>query len=227
MLARVPWSPKAKSASPQPRLSKEKHRAIIEAVALILKTGEPTMFAYEASCRHGIRQQLCLEGWSWDLADAVAADIVAEALRLIGAKRPTWQEGQPEWTQQGVLREVREHCARCRKPIPQERIDRSVATPAKYCSMECTDAAKVDMYRIREGEEWRARHRAQEAARLAKLRAAMPPKPCAYCGDMFHPAPARPGRPETTFCSPRCRNKARSRFFVPGKGIRKHPDRRS
>lgn len=220
MLARVPWTPTLKATPKPKRLNKDKHRHLVETVAAVLKSGEPTHFAFEASCRHGIRSSLCLQGWGWQEADATAADIVATALNRIGARRPTWQQGQPGWTEEGVLRHERTHCARCRTPIPEER--NSGGTPAKYCSMVCTNAAKDAAWYARQGEEGRARHAVSEAARLAKKRAAMPAKPCAYCAGMFRPMPATGKRPESIFCSPRCRNKARSKFYDAEKGTIVH-----
>lgn len=222
MLARIPWTPTLKAeAKPRPRqLNKGKRRHLVETVATILKTGEPTHFAFEASCRHGIRSGLCLDGWTWAEADAAAADVVGAALRQIGAKRPTWQQGQPWWTEEGVMRHERTHCARCRKPIPEERNRGGI--PAKYCSMVCTRAARDAAWYQRQGEEGKARRAAAEAARLAKKRAAMPEKPCAYCQGMFRPYPASGKKPESIFCSPRCRNKARSRFYDPEKGTIVH-----
>src|SRR5690606_7695490 len=92
---------------------------LVESVVTILKSADPTPFAFEASCRHGLRSRLTLEGWNWKDADDTAADIVATALRQIGAKRPTWAEGQPDWAQNGSGTMIeRTRCIRCRGPLP-------------------------------------------------------------------------------------------------------------
>ena len=127
-------------------------------------------------------------------------EIVGEALQKLGAKWPTWAQGQPEWTEEGV-RVVRPFCARCGTPIPMERILRSLAFPAKYCDITCTTAAQSAMRRRREGEGGKARHAAEVAATWRKAKDAMPQKPCEYCGDLFHPTPAKPDRPETRSCT--------------------------
>lgn len=94
--ARGPWTPTLK-AIPQAqakRLNGDRRSRLVDIVMTVLKTGEPTHFAFEASCRHGLRGSLCLQGWNWHDADTVAAEIVETALRQIGAQRPTWQQGQ-------------------------------------------------------------------------------------------------------------------------------------
>lgn len=115
------------------RINKDKRRFLIDKVATILKTGEPTRFALEAACRHSLRAALCLKGLDWGQADAIAADIVAAALRQIGAVRPTWQQGQPEWAQDGHNPIQRERCRQCHGKLPDDDYsDRRV-----FCSSTC------------------------------------------------------------------------------------------
>ncbi|WP_424992404.1 hypothetical protein [Oceaniradius stylonematis] len=132
MLARTPWvKPQRVKAKPR-RMNRNRKRRLIAEVCMILKTGEPTKFAFEGACRHGLRSALCLEGWQWAEADRVAAEIVSVALNIIGARRPTWQEGQPEWTQPGAMPIERERCKRCAKPLPESR--------TMFCSDLCRAA---------------------------------------------------------------------------------------
>lgn len=99
----------------------------------------------EGPLRHGIRADLCLMGWRWRDADAMAAEIVGEALRRVRAVRPTWYEGQPEWTiRPGVLIE-RTRCAKCHKPLPEGH--------RRYCSGLCLDAHHKQLARLKEGHE--------------------------------------------------------------------------
>src|SRR5690606_914919 len=134
MLARVPWTPTLKAeAKPRPRqLNRDKRRHLIDTVARLMKAAKEsgaaaTLLNFEGPCRHGLRSRLCLEGWPWQDADAMAADIVATAMRQIGAQRPTWAEGQPEWSQQGAGALIeRTRCAHCGSPLPDEN--------RKYCS---------------------------------------------------------------------------------------------
>jgi hypothetical protein len=58
-------------------LNRDRRRHLIETAAAILRTARPTHFAFEGSCRHGIRRSLCLEGWPWQDADLAAADVVS------------------------------------------------------------------------------------------------------------------------------------------------------
>lgn len=193
--ARGPWTPTLK-AIPQAqakRLNGDRRSRLVDIVMTVLKTGEPTHFAFEASCRHGLRGSLCLQGWNWHDADTVAAEIVETALRQIGAQRPTWQQGQPEWTQDGVLRVERDNCVRCRSLLPEGH--------RRYCSSMCASADQHARARATNAEAENARVYAYYAAWSAK----QPEQPCEVCRDMF-----RPKRPGNRFCSILCRNRRNS-----------------
>lgn len=114
-------------------------RKLIDQTAAIMRCGEPTDFAFEGFMRHGLRSGLCLRGWSWPDADDMAADIVRSALAQIGAKRPTYQQGQPEWVQDGVITFERERCIRCGWPMPEGNW--------KYCSERCSSAHRTELHR--------------------------------------------------------------------------------
>lgn len=107
-------------------------RKLIDQAAAIMRRGEPSVFAFEGLMRHGLRSGLCLRGWSWSDADELAADVVRSALNQIGAKRPTYQQGQPEWTQEGVIMIERERCVRCGWRLPE--------FAWKFCERRCADA---------------------------------------------------------------------------------------
>src|SRR3546814_1442074 len=91
-----------------------------------MSRSEPTAFSLEGELRHRLRSSLCRQGADWILADLLAAAIVEDALRKVGAQRPTWQQGQPEWTQEGVIYIQRTRCIRCRWKLPPGH--------RKYCS---------------------------------------------------------------------------------------------
>ncbi|MFG1349670.1 hypothetical protein [Xanthobacter autotrophicus] len=101
----------------------------IDIVAPILSRAEPTPFAFEGVLRAGIRSRLCLKGWEWGSADRAAEDVVLAALNRIGAVRPTWKQGQPEWTQDGVAVVERVRCVNCGAPLPDGH--------TKYCGPIC------------------------------------------------------------------------------------------
>lgn len=143
MLARVPWTPKLRYQPPRKRLSKDKRRQLIDAMMAILRQGEASKFEFEASCRHGLRTALCLKGWSWSEADTTAAAIVERSLHFIGAVRPTWYEGQPEWTQNGSGALIaRTRCVRCRRRLEDMH--------TKFCSTLCANAHHMTLSSIRE-----------------------------------------------------------------------------
>ncbi|MBL3568872.1 hypothetical protein BV509_09130 [Rhodovulum sulfidophilum] len=103
-----------------------------------------SLFAFEGPFRHAIRSGLCLQGWKWAAADEMAAAMVAEALRKAGAKRPSWNEGQPEWTiESGTLIE-RTRCQRCHKPLPEDH--------HKFCSDLCRTSHHAALWRLREAD---------------------------------------------------------------------------
>ncbi|MFZ5693299.1 MAG: hypothetical protein ACOY5F_18865 [Pseudomonadota bacterium] len=190
MLARTPLTTVILARRVARKLPKHRRDAIRDKVAAILKTCEPTAFAGEGPCRAGIRASLCMAGWRWADADFAAADIVLSALNLIGARRPTWQQGQPEWTQDGALPIERENCIRCRKPLPEGH--------RLFCSHICSSAHNGARRRLEKREEINAAWRAARAA----WSAAQPERNCERCG-----APYQPKRPRQKLCRPRCTGK--------------------
>ena len=91
-----------------------------------------SLWGLEGTLRASLRADLCLRGWRWEIADQTAKDIVAGAHTVIGAKRPSWYEGQPDYAvSEGLLIE-RTRCANCHKALPEDR--------KKFCSHLCYDA---------------------------------------------------------------------------------------
>lgn len=91
-----------------------------------------SLWGLEGPLRHAIRSDLCLQGWSWDQADLVAKEILAEAFRKVNAVRPSWNEGQLEWTREAGTLIERSACARCHGPLPEGH--------HKFCSSMCKDS---------------------------------------------------------------------------------------
>lgn len=202
MLARTPRTAAilAKPPAPRRQLTKARRGTLVDRVADILSDGDPTPFSFEAAVRHGLRGSLCLQGWRWPDADLAACDIVGAALRLIGAKRPTWQEGQPEWTQPAVFAVERTRCIRCHGPMPEGH--------HKFCSHLCGSAWRMALARQDHREALAANQRAYYAAWSAR----QPEQPCEGCGTMF-----RPKKPGRRFCGQDCSNRRNSKFS-PGFG---------
>lgn len=116
-----------------------RHR-LVDSVAPILKRGEPTIFAFEGAIRAAIRSRLCIRGWDWQDADFAAAGVVGAALNVIGAQRPTWQEGQPDWVNDAGAKIDRVSCAHCGRTLPEGHW--------KFCSELCKDAYHGRMARL-------------------------------------------------------------------------------
>jgi predicted nucleic acid-binding Zn ribbon protein len=188
MLARTPWVKPLNVAPPKPkRLGKDRKLSIRGKIVAIMREAEPTPFACEGPCRAGIRASLCLQGWKWVDADVAAADVVTAALNIAGAKRPTWQEGQPEWTQPGALPILRYYCSRCGAKLPEGH--------RLWCSDVCAHAAKLD----RQRRDWDENSYAKWKAYHAAWRERQPEQRCECCGDPF-----KPKRKGQRFCSVEC-----------------------
>lgn len=208
MLARAPWTPNKKAkTSTQHKLAKARRDHLVDVIIVVLKAGRSSKFEFEAACRHGLRSGLCLEGWPWSSADAVAANITERALNLIGAKRPTWLQGQPEWADTAPsTRTTWEwmYCARCGRPLPEHNVGRFYG---RFCSRLCK-------YRTH-SEKYQRDHRAEIAARARIRRAAnpeyhrevvrrfwqrQPEQTCEKCGRLYQPK-----RRKQRFCGLKCR----------------------
>ena len=115
-------------------------------IRLAFEAGATTsLFGLEGTLRQAIRSDLCLQGWRWIEADAMARELMDNAFRVARAVRPTWNEGQPEWViEAGTLIE-RTRCAHCHKPLPEGH--------HKFCSNLCSNTYHSRLTRMREGNE--------------------------------------------------------------------------
>jgi hypothetical protein len=135
---------------------------IIEAIIVVARESwrdgtNPTLWTYEGEMIAALRSGLCLEGFGWQVANHHAVEIVGEALRKAGAKRPAWKEGQPEWTDGGVIRDTRTHCANCEKPLAEGQ--------KTFCSKTCFDALRARQYRADNLDKFDAIERLRTARR--------------------------------------------------------------
>lgn len=196
VLANLPSISAVRKRAPKRKLSDARRRALVEKVANALRIGDPTIFRFEASCRAGLRTMFCLQGIRWALADLEAAEIVAAALRQLGARRPTWYEGQPDVQE---LHGGRMYCGnpKCRKPIGR-------GWRAGYCSEDCRQTAKSGR-RYHSNAE---RLRAAAAARRVAYQAAQPEVQCPICETMFRPKPPNGSGRIQRYCGIICRNRA-------------------
>jgi len=134
----------------QGRLGRQRFDGLAKELARVIRlafeagdTG--SLFGLEGPLRAGIRRDLCLMGWKWPDADFMARELLDEAFRRARAVRPTWYEGQPDWTiQPGVLIE-RSRCVRCHKPLPEGHY--------KFCGRLCAQAHGKRMEALRGASE--------------------------------------------------------------------------
>ncbi len=103
-----------------------------------------SVFGLEGPMRHAVRADLCLQGWRWREADILARDAMDEALRKLNAERPTWKEGQLEWTVEAGTLIERTRCVRCHKPLPEGH--------HKFCGSLCRAVSHQKAYRLRQAQ---------------------------------------------------------------------------
>ncbi len=105
-------------------------KELVAVIRLAFEAGATaSLWGLEGPLRAGIRADLCRQGWKWQDADDMAREMLAAAFRKVNAVRPTWNEGQLEWTiHEGTLIE-RTRCVRCHKPLPEGH--------HKFCSNTC------------------------------------------------------------------------------------------
>jgi hypothetical protein len=180
---------------------------MIRAAAEILSHGEPSLFRYEAHCRHAIRSHLCLEGALWAEADQRAASIVTAALDRIGAVRPTWHEGQLEHAENFEIEH--RNCAMCGARSGEDL----VFTHGKYCSALCRHRAMGGerpceqcgkVYQTYKSHHQYCSRRCWDAAQTIHIE-----RPCEHCGVVFKPASRLGHGKSIRFCSISCANRAR------------------
>lgn len=188
------------------RTQADSDRELVEAVATMLDFGRPTRFALEGPCRHGLRIEFCLSGVPWHESDDRANKIVCEALRQIGAVRPTWQQGQPEYCQDGFSPTEFTRCQNCGTAI--DPYTNQNGRPRKYCGTLC--AVLVYQRKVAKGQEQTSRveYIARMAAQSATHRHERA-KPCKHCGATFIPDHRR--EREQMFCSQACGAASRRR----------------
>lgn len=119
---------------------------LVGAVRLAFETEQTaSIFGLEGPLRAGLRADFCRQGWGWNTADMTARELLAEVFARIGAERPTWNEGQPEWAiEAGTLIE-RTRCVRCHAPLPEGHY--------KFCSRLCNTSHAAFMHRKRQASE--------------------------------------------------------------------------
>lgn len=117
-----------KDGEPKP-INKDSNDRIVSEITEVLRGWRHSAFEREGACRAGVRSALCLSGNDWEASDNTAAEIVSTGLQRIGAKRPSWEEGQPEYL------DAFSRCACCHGPLDEE--DLLSNRRRRFCSETC------------------------------------------------------------------------------------------
>ena len=143
----------ASSGPTSRQLPEARHkRLVLVAIGLLRRGDPPTLFAREGLMIAAIRSAILLRGgWIWRDADAASREVVREALRALGAKRPTWNEAStPHYAQADSFKLFeRTRCRNCGARLPDEC--------RTFCTARCGGAYHA------------ALHRAEAAATAAML----------------------------------------------------------
>lgn len=127
------------------RLGRGRYPDLVKEVAGIIRLQRElgtifTPFGLEGALRHKIRSDLCLMFWRWADADRMAREMLADVFASLNAVRPSWKEGQPDWTVEAGTLIEREHCAYCYKSLPEGHY--------KFCSYVCGSRSRQAHYRL-------------------------------------------------------------------------------
>lgn len=163
----------------------DKREKVIAFTILYLKQWRLSPFEHEGSAIAGLRSALCQKGYGWDRAHVESVSIVSECLRRMGAKRPSWYDGQREYVA------PRTNCLNCGGWID----DADQASSRRFCSQECAKALLT--FRA----EWIDK-RTSLAYRLADAEFRdrnAPGRKCIGCGKTFHSSAK-----DRDYCSARC-----------------------
>lgn len=179
-----------------PVFRKERRRHIIDEIMDVLRDWRSSEFEFEGPSIAGLRSALCLKGHRWAVSDHEARSIVDEGLRLLGAKRPNWSQGQREYT-------IAEgHCIWCGLDLSEDLM--SGKRQSRFCGPACAKAHL--MYRDFETRKSVDRHHAQAYEVIARENG--PEKKCQRCGINYRPHNARHGKAQK-YCSKPCADAAK------------------
>jgi len=176
----------------------EARRAMVGKAIDLLRGWRLTPFEHEGPTRAGMRSGFVREGFLWPIADLESEALIGEALQVMGANRPTWYQGQPEYSY------GREYCATCRGPLDAE----AIARHDRFCSTEC----RTVMRQHRNDNYHYAAAAQSKLAHAVARRESIPKRDCAWCGTEFQPA-----TPDAETCSMACA--AKHREFKAGRAL--------
>ncbi|WAJ30944.1 hypothetical protein [Antarcticirhabdus aurantiaca] len=172
---------------PRPILKGAVREAAIAQTVETMSTWRKTPFEHEGAVRAGLRIAFVEKGTAWARSDAEAAQIVEDALRRVGAIRPSFEESQPGHALGN------DFCHWCFCPIDEEDRTRG----RRFCSAHCAKQGVEHMTR-------ETTHHYGTVLRSAiRILAAekAPPQTCKHCERSF-----KTDRRKQDFCSIRCAN---------------------
>lgn len=173
----------APGRNPEAKFKGPDREHLIEAIGGHLGKWQSSPFEFEGACRAGARAALCLAGDRWEEADQEAASLVEEALRKSGARRPTWEQGQREYT------EPEGQCLWCGGEVPSEM------RTSRYCSEHCAKMAR----QRRDFADRTLQDNSYASVAYALDRARSKTRACQSCGGAF-----KSRDPDAVFCSLQC-----------------------
>lgn len=185
------------------KLNTDRFNRLLADTVIILETYTFSKFEFEAACRHGLRSTLCEEGWRWADADAQAVEIVSAGLARIGAVRPPWAEGQPDFAIPNMIERTR--CVRCGDDIPEGKVSNN-GQEVKYCGDSCKRMAGVVLRRLHGEKQTVASYLAACAVKSQRTFEELA-RNCEACGTRFLTADRR-----SKFCSRPCFSSAQVKF---------------
>lgn len=174
-------------AKAQAILSGPLRAATVSSIMDRLSDWRSSPFEHEGECVHAFRSFFCTAGHSWDVAHEEASNLVNEALRAIGAKRPSWEEAQRWYAL------TAEQCRWCAREIPELVLTRFRGVP--YCSTTCAGLALEHHDR---GQATKQDLTYQYTLRFVTAQA-RPTRECRQCNQHFHPK-----EDSQAFCSKAC-----------------------
>lgn len=161
------------------------HERSVDGVVAALKRWRLSPFENEAQARYALRNYLLADGSAWEHSDVVAAATIEEAFRLIGAKRPSWFEGQREHAG------ARVQCLWCGGLIDDE----DQVHGRRFCSVLCAKSCRLQ----RSDRASRHTDYTYQRALIEIMDANGSERPCKACSKPF-----RSRFRATEYCSREC-----------------------
>ena len=132
------------------KLGKDRTKSLVDGLAALVRAefeagNIGTKLGLEGPFRHALRSDLCLQGWRWPDANEAARQLMDMVQSRVGAMRPSWKEGQQEWTVEAGTLIERTLCARCRKPLPEDA--------HKFCGEICAKSHHAHLSAMRTAKE--------------------------------------------------------------------------